>query len=259
MSGSEAQRMFSIAMPTDVDGHPEQDAEWCWVAVAGGPARRIRFHDYAEIYKLPGLYECLFYDELSCVSPSTVCRLLAQVLDRTRRHPSELRVLDLGAGSGMVGEQLRGLDVAYLVGIDILDEARHAAERDRPGLYDSYLVTDVREPDPTVHHALRTAELNCLTSVAALGFGDIPPSAFAIAFNYIALGGLVAFTLRDSFLGDADGTGYRLLVERMLTESIIRPLARHRYRHRYSTDGRPLHYVAVVAEKRADVPPSWIK
>lgn len=253
MSGSEAVRRFSISMPVRAEAR-DQDAEWCWVAVADEPPKRVRFHDYAEIYAFPGLYERLFHDELRCTSPSTVCGLLGDVLEQSHRDPSELRVLDLGAGSGMVAEQLQDLGASYLVGLDICEEARQAAERDRPGLYDSYLVADMRDPKPAVDRALVAANLNCLTSVAALGFGDIPPTAFANAVSYVAPGGLIAFTLRDRFLEDTDRTGYRSLINRMVSESVARPLAARRYRHRFSTGGEPLYYVAVIAEKTADVP-----
>lgn len=249
---------LSISMPTAAEGGWDQDAEWCWVTVADEPPRRIRFHDYGEIYAIPGLYERLFRDELRCTSPSTVSSLLGEVLERTGRRPEELHVLDLGAGSGMVAEELEDLGVRHLVGLDISEAAQRAAERDRPGLYDSYLVADLCDPEPRVDRALRAADLNCLTSVAALGFGDIPPSAFANAVNYIAPGGLIAFTLRDRFLEDADPSGYRRLIDRMLNESVARPLARRRYRHRLNTGGEPLYYIAVVAEKTADIPAAWV-
>jgi predicted TPR repeat methyltransferase len=182
---------------------------------------------------------------------------MSEVLERRRRDASELRVLDLGAGSGKVGEELRDLGASYLLGLDICEEALEAAERDRPDVYDDYLVADMTAPEPSVDRTLRDADLNCLISVAALGFGDIPPRAFANAYNYVAPGGLIAFTLRDRFLEDGDKSGYRALIDRMLDESLARSLARTRYRHRLSASGKPLHYIAVVAEKVADVPSAW--
>lgn len=256
MSASEPST-FSISMPVHSDERRDQDAEWCWVAVADEPPRRLRFHDYAEIYTIPGLYERLFHEELRCTSPETVCGLLGEVLEQRDLEPDELRVLDLGAGSGMVGEQLADLGASHLVGLDIFEEARQAAERDRPGLYDEYLVADMCDPNPDVDRALREANLNCMTSVAALGFGDIPPAAFANSVNYIEPGGLFAFNLRDRFLEESDKSGYRKLIDRMLDESIARPLAERRYRHRYASNGDPLYYVAVVAEKTAHIPESW--
>ena len=40
---------------------------------------------------------------------------------------TELRVIDLGAGNGMMGEVLKREGVARLVGADIIPEAREAA------------------------------------------------------------------------------------------------------------------------------------
>ena len=39
-----------------------------------------------------------------------------------------------------------------------------------------------------------------MTVVAALGFGDMPPAAFAGAFNMVVDGGLVALNIKDEFL-----------------------------------------------------------
>ena len=46
-----------------------QDEEWLEVRTRGH-LKRIRFHDYGELYKIPGLYEKLFYERLKCCSPS---------------------------------------------------------------------------------------------------------------------------------------------------------------------------------------------
>jgi SAM-dependent methyltransferase len=248
---------LTIKMPPQGDGATDQDTEWCWVSVPGERPRRLRFHDYAEIYQIPGLYERLFHDELKCASPETVRALLEEVVSERGGDPTDLRVLDLGAGSGLVAEQLDDLGAGYLFGVDIIEEARQAAERDRPGLYDAYCVDDLCTPSAETDRALREAKLTCLTSVAALGFGDIPPLAFANAYNYIAPGGLVAFNVRDRFLEDGDTTGYRGLLDRMLAESIARPMARRHYRHRFSVSGEPLHYIAMVAEKVDDIPDDW--
>jgi len=237
-----------------VEAGCDQDAEWCEIETPEG-RRRIRFHDYAEIYEIPGLYERLFYEELDCRSPRVVRELLEDVLTERDTDPASLVVLDVGAGNGMVGEELDDLGVAAITGIDILPEAAAAAERDRPDVYDDYRVIDLTDPPAADHEALSDAGFTCLTSVAALGFGDIPPAAFAQAFEYVEEGGLVAFTLKERFTRpDADETGFSRLVRRMDEEGLIEPLVEHRYRHRLSVAGEPLHYVAYVAEKRGDGP-----
>jgi predicted TPR repeat methyltransferase len=72
-----------------------------------GQERKILFHDYAEIYSIQGLYEQLFYERLKCSSPTRVTEALKYSVSQVREHFTELRVLDLGAGNGMMGEKLR--------------------------------------------------------------------------------------------------------------------------------------------------------
>ena len=49
-------------------------------------------------------------------------------------------MLDLGAGTGLVGELVHHLGIAAVVGLDALPAAREAALRDRPAVYRDYLV-----------------------------------------------------------------------------------------------------------------------
>ena len=243
---------YDVRLPNAGDASFDQDEEWCELLVDGRP-RRIRFHDYHEIYSIPGLYERLFYELLECDSPRAVTALLGKELRARGRHPSDLRVLEVGAGNGMVGEELDDLGVPTIVGVDIIEEAAAAAERDRPGIYDDYLVLDLTAIPANTHAELRGRSFNCLVTVAALGFGDIPPEAFANAFNLIETGGLVAFNIKEDFLDDGDGSGFAQLIKRALADGSIVLSAEQRYRHRLSIAGDPLHYVALVAEKHADL------
>lgn len=255
---STLERDFSVQLPGTQEAALDQDAEWCIVRQAG-TKRRIRFHDYHEIYALPGLYERLFYDELKCTSPTVVREQVARAVEKRGDDPTTLKVLDVGAGNGMVGEELATLKVDTLVGVDIIQEAADATERDRPGIYDSYRVVDLTDLPTDDDRYFRAASFNALTTVAALGFGDIPPNAFAQAYNYIDTGGLVAFTIKEDFVTDRDPTGFNLLIQRMLDEGIVtRIVPEERYRHRLSVSGTPLYYLVFVVEKLADIPADWL-
>ena len=82
-----------------------------------------------------------------CNSPGRVADLLKRALNTVREPVSELRVLDLGAGNGMMGEVLKRDGVARLVGADIIPEARDATYRDRSEVYDDYYVADFGKLD----------------------------------------------------------------------------------------------------------------
>lgn len=241
---------YEIRLPAETEC--DQDEEWCEVLVDGEP-RRIRFHDYDEIYSIPGLYERLFYELLECDSPRAVTGLLAEELAASGRDARALHVLEVGAGNGMVGEELADLGVASLVGVDIIEEAAMAARRDRPGVYDDYLVADLTALPAAAEAELRARRFDCLVTVAALGFGDIPPAAFATAFDLVAPGGLVAFNIKEDFIADGDGSGFSRLISRAIEDGTLDVRARRRYRHRLSIAGVPLHYVALVARKRSDL------
>ena len=230
-----------------------QDEEWCELVVEG-ETRRVRFHDYHEIYAIPGLYERLFYDLLECDSPRSVVAQLALEVGDGRRRAQDLRVLEVGAGNGMVGEELAEVGIETIVGVDIIEEAAMAAERDRPGVYDDYVVADLTNLPPQTRARLAERRFNCLVTVAALGFGDIPPAAFANAYNLVETGGLVAFNIKEDFVSDGERSGFAELIKRGLEDESLRIRSWRRYRHRLSTAGEPLHYVALVAEKRADLP-----
>ena len=240
---------YQIRFPSRGDSGLDQDEEWCVVTLADGTEERMRFHDYHEIYPHPGLYEQIFHERLACSSPEIVVGLLGRQLKANGVDARELSVLDLGAGNGMVGEELKGIGAGTVVGVDIIKEAAEAAERDRSGVYDDYFVEDFTDlPDATVEQ-LRSHNLNALACVAALGFGDIPPLAFATAYDLVGPDGWLAFNIRDEFL-EAGRGGFARLIHSMYRDRWIEPLDSERYVHRLSSvDGKPLHYVAMVARK----------
>jgi hypothetical protein len=159
----------------------------------------------------------------------------------------------------MVGDELRSLGVNEIVGVDIISEAKKAALRDRPGVYQDYLVADMTKLQPSVEERLRREQCNCLITVAALGFSDVPPAAFAKALNLIETPGLLALNIKEDFLREKDSTGFTKLIRRLSREEILQIQAYRRYRHRLSMTGRPLYYVAMVAKKLEEVPRQLIE
>ena len=252
MTGSDEDEFEEVHVPNSAGGEAvAQDEEWFDVSI-DGEQRRIRFHDYGAIYDVPGLYERLFYDRLECKSPETVVGLLKRELDRAGIDPASLTALDLGAGNGIVGEELRAIGVRSIVGVDLLPEAAAAAKRDRPEVYEDYLVADLTQLSADERERLAKFKFGCLISVAALGFDDIPPEALATAYDEIQPGGWIALTIKEDFLTTEDPSGFQKLIRRMLDEKLLDLRTHERYRHRLSSNGQPLYYVALIAVKNDD-------
>jgi predicted TPR repeat methyltransferase len=238
-----------VALP-EPNSKFSQDDEWCVVQQDDGSWREFRFHDYDRIFAVPGLYEKIFYDVLGCDSPRFMVGLLTEALAVAGEDTGSLRVLDLGAGNGIMAEELRAVGVEHAVGVDILEEAQVAAERDRPGLYVDYLVADLTALDDAGRRRLADHRLNALTVVAALGFGDIPPEAFRTAYEAVDEGGWIVLTIKDAFLDESDTSGFATMIRGGLEDGSLEIVRRERFQHRLATDASPLLYEGIVARKR---------
>jgi hypothetical protein len=230
-----------------------QDEEWFEVQIDGEWQRR-RLHDYHELYNIPGLYEALFNKALKTSSPLRVVNLLTDVMSDTDDSPDQLRVLDLGAGNGMVGHELQNYNVDLCVGADIIPEAKEATLRDRPWCYDDYFIADFTDIGDNVAERLRDYNLNALTCVAALGFGDIPAKAFLTAIDLLETPAYLAFNIKEDFVQARDNSGFAELIRELAQRDVLHMQAYRRYQHRISCAGDPLYYIAMVATKEHAVP-----
>lgn len=200
----------------------------------------------------------MFYERLKCNSPTKVSEALRYSLSQVQENLSELRVLDLGAGNGMMGEQLRKQGVARLVGADIILEAKEATERDRLMIYDAYYVADFCKLTEEQREDLQAWSFNCLTTVAALGFGDIPAKAFIEAFNILQSKGWIAFNIKETFLDKRDESGFSTAIRELIFSEYLDVYYLERYQHRLSMEGQPLYYFAISGRKNADIPQDFL-
>lgn len=249
---------YHMSFPAENYEQLSSDEAFFTLRDESGQTCKIRFHDYDKLYELPGLYEQLFYDRLKCKSPEKVVGILKHAMQAEPWLFNELRVLDLGAGNGIVAEELQKHGVSRIVGSDILKAARAAALRDRPGLYDAYYDLDLTKPTTEQRELLQTWNFNCLVTVAALGFGDIPVRAFWEAFNLIEDDGWVAFNIKETFLDADDTSGFSVFIKNLILKSYMSLYHMERYRHRLSIDGKPLFYYGVAARKTKPIPESMI-
>ncbi len=228
----------------------EQNEEY--FILKGNEDEKIQFHDYERIYQIPGLYEAIFHETLKCQSPTVIKDILFKNIDATETKTEELKILDFGAGNGLVAEALDLGHPEVIVGVDIIDEAREAAMRDRKNIYTDYIVTDLSKAEPMAMKKLESFDLNTLVSVAALGFDHIPPASFINAFNLIEQEGWIAFNIRDKFLTKEDESGFRKALN-LIEDDFMEFVDEKTYVHRMSSSGEPIHYTAMVGRKLADI------
>ncbi len=231
------------------DGADRDQADEAFtVTFAGGRRERMRIHDYDRVYAIPGLYEEVVQQRLQCASPAKIAEVLLRVAELEGREPHLLRVLDLGAGNGLVGEELRARGVEILVGTDSASSARDATARDRPGLYASYVVGDLNGL-PELGTLVRERGINCIVCAGALGFEHIEAHSFAELWDLLPPGALFALTIHEDLAqpGASDIGDELAALAAAGTEIVVS----ERFRHRMSIAGTPIHYVAVGARKLA--------
>jgi predicted TPR repeat methyltransferase len=186
---------------------------------------------------------------LQCASPAKIAEVLLSVAELERRDPHLLRVLDLGAGNGLVGEQLRARGVGVLAGTDSARSARDATARDRPGLYASYLVGDLTG-QPELGTLVRELGINCIVCAGALGFEHIEAHSFSELWDLLPPGAIFALTVHEDLAQPgASDIGDELAALSAAggdTEIVVS----ERFRHRLAMSGDAIHYLAIGARKR---------
>jgi hypothetical protein len=228
-------------------GPPQADGEYVALSEAGSGEEIVHLHDYERLYRVPGLYEHVVQELLACRSPQVAADALADALNELGREPSEVVLLDLGAGTGIVGELASALGVPTIIGLDALDAARAACLRDRPGVYRDYLVGDLAAPPPDLLRALEHYRPTALVSAGALGGTHASGAALVNALGLLPTGAPVVFTIDERWTQtDAPGS-FRRLLAGMLASDQLRVLRRSRFQHRVSTSGSPIRYELIVA------------
>ena len=223
-------------------GPPSVDGEY----VALGDQEVVHLHDYARIYAVPGLYEHVVQEQLQCRSPQVAAEGLLRAAARAGLDVSSMTVLDVGAGTGLVGELLSVGGVTRIVGVDALPAARAACVRDRPGVYGSYLVGDLASGDSELWTELRQHELGGLVSAGAFGGTHAPPAAFVNALAILPPGAPIVLTIDERWMDMSDPDGFGVAVQQLADRRNLEIVERTRFKHRITTTGEPVFYELLI-------------
>ena len=217
-----------------------------------GEERQIKLHDYPEMYRIPYLYQYMM-ERLQYQSHTVLSTLLINQVTQAGGNVEDLIVLEVGAGSGMVGKALVDLGVKSITGIDIVPEAVEAAQREYPGVYENYYVEDLMNLTETTQNALTKRGFNCMVCGSALGFNHIPAEAWAQAFNVITPNGWVAFNVQKELWEDKSEAYFLAWHSWVEEKHLFKMTQMHDYQHRLYLDGRPLDFVAIIAAKQGNI------
>lgn len=168
-----------------------------------------------------------------------------------------LHVLDVGAGNGIVAVEVRaqlGERVRRLVGTDILPEAHEAAMRDRPTVYDQYVVADLLDEKQIEMFGKKKFDIMITCAALGPGWNDMPVQALLGALAMVNEGGLVAITVNVCWLGIEDETPWGQFIAMLEGKGFkawgnLKEVQRKLYKHRLDVRGTWIWYMAIVFEK----------
>lgn len=207
----------------------------------------VHLHDYPRIYAVPGLYEHVVQERLRCRSPQVAVEGFLRAATRLAMDPSSMTVLDIGSGTGLVGELAHDGGVARVIGVDSLAEARVACLRDRPGVYADYLIGDLGSRSETLPAQLGQYAFDGLISAGAFGGTHAPPAALINALSVLPVGAPVAITIDERWMDRSDPDGFGAAIERLVERGELVLMERQRFQHRITTTGEPIFYELVIA------------
>ena len=235
--------------PVRLIGPPEMDGEYVGLPSADGGEDIVHLHDYERIYAAPGLYEEIVQELLGCRSPQVCAEAMVRALGALDLDPAGVLLLDLGAGTGLIGELLSRAGLAGIVGVDLLAGARTAALRDRPGAYASYVIGDLAAEDAELRSALEAGgrRFGGLIAAGALGGTHMGPAALEQALALLGPGAPVVLSIDERWTATDEPGGFRSPLARLTSSGRLRLLERSRFLHRRTTTGEPVHYELIVA------------
>ena len=215
-----------------------------------GRKQLYNIHDYASLYRVSWLYDIALYHALECRTPTEMADAIAVTWQASDVEPSDLRVLELGAGSGAFGHVLRHeLNVGHIEAIDISPEAEIAARRDRPSLYDVYHIDDLTNLRRDTQAHFEAAQFNVVAVASATGWGNhIPVAGFQTGFDTLITGGWFIFHVKPA---DPDPECVELCnwIDGIVAARQLEQVYRGSHFHRKSSDGSDINYDVIIGRK----------
>ena len=163
------------------------------------------------------------YDDIllkgNCVFHIVGARELAKQL-KEASCPSDAKIGDVGAGTGLVGKQLKE-EYGYtnIVAMDIspgmLEEAK------KKGAYNDFIICDLNADDLEKHHD----QFDHAISIGCFVLGNLMPIALEKIASFVKPGGFVCISVREKTLAN-EHLGYRQKLEEMEAKGVWKKISR---------------------------------
>lgn len=205
--------------------------------------------DYKTIFSHPYLYERLYGEFLKLDSPRIIWSYFLDVLLELG-FDAPLRILDIAAGSGMMGVEARKSysRCEFLMGLDVLEEARNAALRDHPGIYDQYCLMKLDALGKEELESLISPQFNTVFIVSATGgsdeddledYEDVGLKEYKTILSLVESESFIVFNVREHYT-----VGQKLILEYLAPQCSI--VGEKVHFHRYLTNGEPVNFKTFV-------------
>ena len=132
-------------------------------------------------------YDRELLEDWGYTSPQKAVQLLLEAMGS-----HELKVLDAGCGTGLVGELLKDVGISSLTGIDY--SPGMLAEATRKGVYDALHTMDMNLP-----LMLPSDNFDAVTCIGTFTSTHVKPEAVTELARVTRSGGLLLFTVRDDY------------------------------------------------------------
>lgn len=219
----------------------------------------VEAHDYNRIYEGNGwkykfILECLDYR-----TPSVTANAFLNLLKSKKIDSSNLRLLDLAAGSGLGYEQL--VNKGYrgkALGQDVVPNAKQAAQIGLKKPYDEYVVAPLAEAGKPVLNVIKHFKPNALYVSSGIEVTEhIGPKDIAIAINQLDFDGKdelpAVFSMHPRISSD-EAHPTMVFLDLLKKLGVIDFVDEKEYKHRSTINGESINYHLVTAVLKKGLP-----
>ncbi|XP_067686918.1 methyltransferase-like protein 27 isoform X1 [Haliotis asinina] len=155
------------------------------------------FNDFAEDYEQ--VYVTLDWRPFEVVGD-----FMAKLIPED--HRSKLKVLDVGAGTGLLGNKLKNDGFTHVDGLDPAENMLNVAKR--RNIYQRYLCAFINKER---NGAIETDYYDYIVASGAFNEGLIPCEAFQEMIRIVKPGGRITFTVPTRYINSSDNLRDQLL------------------------------------------------